>query len=686
MAHLQYVDELIKEYLVFRGFTSTLRSLDNDLKNDKDKGFRVDRITNQILNHIQTYDLNGLRDLWAHLDRRLFNHLSPSLLPCVKKLETSVLRLYVINTVQTNKSDKLDEFFDKMAPELQNHSEWKDWFVLPYLKSIEDIPTFSMYFTKQWQDTLFVSFQNFLAIVFQNMKLPTLANFSEEANKIKKLQEENDLLRSRLKMLTTTPDISFDMSEGGVDFSCSPFIMDDFSQIPQEASNSESHPKSLKSLFGLSSGYSPPTNVQMKSQRSSQSNSHSRRASSQAPSEDKRKPRSSSLAPINRSRDHVPVKKQTSYSSTGGAHVSRSPTKGHPSSSQDLRSQRSVDNSAPFLLLSRDYYPDHRAVVSHSVFNHTGTLVASADMDGVVKLWSPYPDVKTEDSIVMRGAITALEWMPKTDKFLLIASKSGCIRLYDTQDKKTAFDILPENVPIFKENRIMCVKATPSEANFLVSVAPRLKLNSESQTSTTPSLHIFDFKTQKLETTMKLDGAIVNTCSPNHNGGLLVCGCNDGMIRILDLRSGDVVVSWLAHQGEVFTLKLSVQEDKIYSIGSDNKSLHDKAAGPFIFGLGPVGVDSSSHGYGAGSGGGRSVLLRPYGSLFAFHQENNLFTCSPNGPIVYKIKENELQYAMSLRGHTSSVITIDCCSALQCGSCVSASLDGRVSLSTLLPQ
>ncbi|KAB7507306.1 hypothetical protein Anas_01084 [Armadillidium nasatum] len=82
MAHLQYVDELIKEYLVFRGFTSTLRSLDNDLKNDKDKGFRVDRITNQILNHIQTYDLNGLRDLWAHLDRRLFNHLSPSLLPC----------------------------------------------------------------------------------------------------------------------------------------------------------------------------------------------------------------------------------------------------------------------------------------------------------------------------------------------------------------------------------------------------------------------------------------------------------------------------------------------------------------------------------------------------------------------------------------------------------------------------
>lgn len=41
MSHVQYVDELIKEYLLFRGFTQTLKSFDNELKMEKEKGFRV---------------------------------------------------------------------------------------------------------------------------------------------------------------------------------------------------------------------------------------------------------------------------------------------------------------------------------------------------------------------------------------------------------------------------------------------------------------------------------------------------------------------------------------------------------------------------------------------------------------------------------------------------------------------
>lgn len=44
MSHLQYLDELVKEYLLFRGFSHTLRSLDNELKIDKDKGFRVSQV------------------------------------------------------------------------------------------------------------------------------------------------------------------------------------------------------------------------------------------------------------------------------------------------------------------------------------------------------------------------------------------------------------------------------------------------------------------------------------------------------------------------------------------------------------------------------------------------------------------------------------------------------------------
>ena len=35
------LDEAVKEYLVYRGFTSTLKQFELEKKDDKDKGFRV---------------------------------------------------------------------------------------------------------------------------------------------------------------------------------------------------------------------------------------------------------------------------------------------------------------------------------------------------------------------------------------------------------------------------------------------------------------------------------------------------------------------------------------------------------------------------------------------------------------------------------------------------------------------
>ena len=35
------IDELVKDYLLFRGLTSSLRTLETELKTDKEKGLRV---------------------------------------------------------------------------------------------------------------------------------------------------------------------------------------------------------------------------------------------------------------------------------------------------------------------------------------------------------------------------------------------------------------------------------------------------------------------------------------------------------------------------------------------------------------------------------------------------------------------------------------------------------------------
>lgn len=44
MPHMQHIDELIREYLLFRGFANALKWFDFDVKLDKDKGFRVSNI------------------------------------------------------------------------------------------------------------------------------------------------------------------------------------------------------------------------------------------------------------------------------------------------------------------------------------------------------------------------------------------------------------------------------------------------------------------------------------------------------------------------------------------------------------------------------------------------------------------------------------------------------------------
>ncbi|XP_071828520.1 WD repeat-containing protein 91-like [Apostichopus japonicus] len=195
---VERMDEMVKDYLLFRGMTNTFKAFETDLKNDKDRSFRADKIKEQILQYIQMYDLIGLRSLWKHLERRIFCHLEHSHYTNVRRIEVSLLRLYVINAVQSGRTEKVSEFFDKMCYEIQTQAEWKEWFSLPFMKNPEQNQTFETYFSKQWQDTLLFSLQNFLSVIFQSMPLPTLLNFDAEQMHMKSLVEENRRLLDQL--------------------------------------------------------------------------------------------------------------------------------------------------------------------------------------------------------------------------------------------------------------------------------------------------------------------------------------------------------------------------------------------------------------------------------------------------------------------------------------------------------
>ena len=53
------VDGLVREYLLYRGFSHSLKVLDNELKLDKDKGLRPDKITDQLMAYVSSHDIQG---------------------------------------------------------------------------------------------------------------------------------------------------------------------------------------------------------------------------------------------------------------------------------------------------------------------------------------------------------------------------------------------------------------------------------------------------------------------------------------------------------------------------------------------------------------------------------------------------------------------------------------------------
>lgn len=82
----------------------------------------------QLIAYIATYDISSLKEYWEHLDKRFFKRLDYQHYINVRKLETCLLRLYVVHAIQNSKQDKVTEFFEKYISELQPQSDWREWF------------------------------------------------------------------------------------------------------------------------------------------------------------------------------------------------------------------------------------------------------------------------------------------------------------------------------------------------------------------------------------------------------------------------------------------------------------------------------------------------------------------------------------------------------------------------------
>uniref|UniRef100_A0A8C6TDJ6 WD repeat-containing protein 91 n=1 Tax=Neogobius melanostomus TaxID=47308 RepID=A0A8C6TDJ6_9GOBI len=633
---VERTDELVREYLIYRGFSNALKQLDADIKADKDKGFRVDRILEQLQQLVLSFDLAGLREYWAYLEKRLFSRLEDVYRSTVHKLRTSLYRYYVVSTIQRVSPEKTQEFFLKLGPELQGQVEWRDWFVLPFLQAPEQNPLFATYFSRQWADTFLVSLHNFLSVLFQFPPQPILLNFDVEVQRMITVSEENEQLRQMLFALQM--DCRDQQEQSLVHHKLPPYEYGPVKEVKPPSPSSQpgaprhrriqEHEKERKELFTKPTVQTPE-----------------KKGDSEV--------------------DSPPLEPSSRAAAQGGA-----PSLEHP-----------------FIKLSQEEYGEHHSSIMHC------SCEGKLKMLSVFlwhQVWSFNPMMQTKATIMSKSPLLSLEWATKPDRLLLLGSGVGTVRLYDTDAKKNLYEMnIDEAHP-----RILSLACSPSGSSFICSAAA-LSRGGTGEGRRVPvtasgQLLLWDTKTvkQQLRFSLEPEPVAINCTAFNHNGNLLVTGAADGIIRLFDMQRYDCPMSWRAHDGEVYSVEFSYDENTVYSIGEDGKfiqwnihrcgvrqseqALAQEATGPFVL--------SGYSGY--------KQVQTPRGRLFAFDSEGqHVLTCSSSGGVIHRLTGGEsgaLEAVLSLGGHRAPVVTVDWCSAVDCGTCLTGSMDGKIKLSTLL--
>ncbi|KAL3656237.1 hypothetical protein V7S43_018938 [Phytophthora oleae] len=294
---LPHVDELVMEYLLFRGFTKSFQVFSAERKRDRARGFDVEQIISQLLVAVQNYQIETVLETWKFLTARFFNHLDASYASTLQQLEMSLLRLYVVNAVKCGHREKAAEFFQLYADKLnasvatQGPDSWSRWFILPYIEHPESDAYFQVFFGQPWLEAFVTSFRNFLSLVFRNLPLPKLLAFqltrleeptlklrlkvsqseatrlrlynSEATTRIKKLEEAGRQLHSILRMMVqhsfmehftaSTPSYGDGMGDRNKNRSRSR----SYGAATASVGLSPKQMKEIGELFGISSDESP---------------------------------------------------------------------------------------------------------------------------------------------------------------------------------------------------------------------------------------------------------------------------------------------------------------------------------------------------------------------------------------------------------------------------------------------
>ncbi|TMW65021.1 hypothetical protein Poli38472_009188 [Pythium oligandrum] len=517
---LPHVDELVMEYLLFRGFTKSFQVFVSERKRDRAKGFDVEQLISQLLAYVQNYQIESILETWKFLSARFFNHVDSAYAATVQQLEDAWLRLYVVNAIKTGHREKAVEFFTLMIsfPHFaqEDGDSWSRWFIAPYIQNPEQDPYFRHFFAKEWLESFVTSFRNFLSVIFHNLPLPKLLAFQitrlQEPSlslRLKVSQAECSRLRlqnlqatERIRKLEDTGRQLYEMVRSMVQHS----FMDHFmpSETPSEQSSPTHSPDkemSLKTMAMLAD------RLKALDVTFAQGNSHQSGSEDPAPLLD---PLRMKLHPMAPSADSD---RGTRASASSSSVASTSPTtkkSRHAVRVTEVPIRCEDDETS---LSSCAFTGDGRSMVITGS-GHDHMLVVGNDVSQNCEL---------QAKIDIAGQLVDADWI-KDNRGLVFALDDGFLGYWDRLTGKTSANLASSSMETFSPGLLSCARQRNIGALALKMASSNEPDVARVQFFSTQS------KTIEFRSTIDIEASEIVSMDWAHDGSLLVAGCVGGTV------------------------------------------------------------------------------------------------------------------------------------------------------------
>eukprot|EP01029_Cantina_marsupialis_P016503 TRINITY_DN3682_c0_g1_i1.p1 TRINITY_DN3682_c0_g1~~TRINITY_DN3682_c0_g1_i1.p1 ORF type:complete len:598 (+),score=154.87 TRINITY_DN3682_c0_g1_i1:60-1853(+) len=217
---LAQIDEVIFEYLNFRGFKSTTKSFEKDLKQDKAYGFDLNEIVKVIDKELT--DLNDISTLASAISLLKKHTNGESFQKDAKDLLIELQKTFIVECLKKKKNKLVVEFFQSPSA---IDDEWQSWYSIAFLQNPETNSHFSSYFKATWKREVVENAKQLLNEMAKHITLPKLVTIAfPEANErtlrclINSLQLENISLSSQLDALKQSVErLEYELGSGVIE-------------------------------------------------------------------------------------------------------------------------------------------------------------------------------------------------------------------------------------------------------------------------------------------------------------------------------------------------------------------------------------------------------------------------------------------------------------------------------------